>query len=162
VKALTLVVFVGCVVIGHLLVAPEAAWARAAAVAQGPRATVWDGVYSDVQARRGEQVFKTECSYCHKEDLSGGFFDDGLGRAPALAGKRAFDSSMVERWGGLTLADMVATVAATMPRQRPASLSASDYADVVSYLLFKNGAPAGPSDLAADVEVLSRIIVPKK
>src|SRR5882762_8687411 len=107
-----------------------------AAAAGQMNTSVWEGISTEAQARRGEQVFKTECSYCHNEDLSGGFFDDGLGRAPALAGKRAFDSSMVERWGGLTLADMVATVAATMPRQRPASLSASDYADVVSYLLF--------------------------
>ena len=125
--------------------------------------TVWDGVYSDAQARRGEQVFKTSCSYCHKDDLSGGFFDDGLGRAPALAGKRAFDSSLVEKWGGQTLAELVATVAATMPQNRPSSLTLENYLDVVSYVLSKNDVPAGPRDLTGDVDALSAIAIgPRK
>jgi mono/diheme cytochrome c family protein len=137
--------------------------ALAQAPAGGPRNTIWGGVYSEAQARRGEQVFKTECSYCHKEDLSGGFFDDGLGRAPALAGKRAFDSSFVDRWGGLTLADMISTIAATMPQKRPASLTLENYLDVASYLLSKNDVPAGISELPGDVNALSGIeIVPRR
>jgi cytochrome c len=119
-------------------------------------------VYSEAQARRGEQVFKVQCSYCHKDNLTGGFLDDGVGKAPALAGKRAFDSSLVERWGGLTLADMVGTVAATMPQGRPGSLTVENYIDVVSYLLFKNDVPPGAADLSADLDALSRIIVPTK
>jgi cytochrome c len=134
----------------------------APASAQATPATIWDGVYSEAQARRGEQVFKTECSYCHKEDLSGGFFDDGLGRAPALAGQRAFDSSFIDRWGGQTLGDMVATIAATMPQKRPASLTLDNYIDVATYLLSKNDVPHGASDLASDVDALGRIaIVPR-
>ncbi len=136
--------------------------AQAAGVKPGAPATIWDGVYSEAQARRGEQVFKAQCSYCHKDDLTGGFLDDGIGKAPALAGKRAFDSSLAERWGGLTLAEMVGTVAATMPQGRPSSLTAENYVDVVSYLLLKYDAPAGAADLPADVEALSRIIVPMK
>ena len=162
VRALALIGFVGALFTGNSFgqAAPERA--QAAPVApDAPTTTVWDGVYSEAQARRGEQVFKTQCSYCHKDDLSGGFIDDGIGRAPALAGKRAFDSSLAERWGGLTLVDMVATVAATMPQQRPATLSVENYVDVVSYLLSKNDARAGPSDLPANVEALSRIVVPK-
>jgi cytochrome c len=141
---------------------PSSVSAQAAGVKPGPPVTIRDGVYSEAQARRGEQVFKTECAYCHKADLSGGFMDDGVGKAPALAGKRAFDSSLVERWGGMTLAEMVGTVAATMPQGRPSTLTAENYVDVVAYLLFKNDAPAGPADLAADLETLSRIIVPMK
>ena len=136
--------------------------AGAPAWAQVTPTTIWDGVYSEAQARRGEQVFKTECSYCHKEDLSGGFFDDGLGRAPALAGKRAFDSSFMDRWGGQTLGDMIATIAATMPQKRPASLTLDNYIDVATYLLSKNDVPHGASDLPSDVDTLGRIaIVPR-
>lgn len=136
--------------------------AGAQAWAQVTPTTIWDGVYSEAQARRGEQVFKTECSYCHKEDLSGGFFDDGLGRAPALAGKRAFDSSFMDRWGGQTLGDMIATIAATMPQKRPASLTLDNYIDVATYLLSKNDVPHGASDLPSDVDTLGRIaIVPR-
>jgi cytochrome c5 len=60
----------------------------ASAQAAGAPVTIWDGMSSEAQARRGEQVFNAQCRYCHKENLSSGFFDDGLGRAPALAGKR--------------------------------------------------------------------------
>jgi cytochrome c len=132
------------------------------ASAQPTPSTIWDGVYSEAQARRGEQVFKTECSYCHKEDLSGGFIDDGLGRAPALAGKRAFDSSFMDRWGGQTVGDLVATIAATMPQKHPASLTLENYIDVATYLLSKNDVPHGASDLPGDVDALGRIaIVPR-
>jgi cytochrome c len=139
-----------------------AAAVGAPASAQATPTTIWDGVYSEAQARRGEQVFKTECSYCHKEDLSGGFFDDGLGRAPALAGKRAFDSSFMDRWGGQTLGDMIATIAATMPQKRPATLTLENYIDVATYLLSKNDVPHGGADLPSDVDALGQIaIVPR-
>jgi len=124
--------------------------------------TVWAGIYTDQQAQRGGQVFKTECSYCHQDDLSGGFFDNGVGRAPALAGPRAFDSSFTERWKDMTLAEMVATVASTMPQQKPASLTVQAYVDVVSFLLAKNNVPAGTVELPVDVDALGQILITQK
>jgi len=157
-----LVVFSAAVATLARLAGAPTVLAQQAPPGAGSSATIWDGVYSAAQAGRGEQVFKTECSYCHKEDLSGGFFDDGLGRAPALAGSRAFDSSFIDRWGGQTLGEMVATIAATMPQKRPASLTLDNYLDVTSYLLSKNDVPAGASDLSGDVDALGRIaIVPR-
>jgi cytochrome c len=137
--------------------------ALGAAASPQQNTTVWDGIYSDAQARRGEQVYKRSCGYCHRDDLTGGFFDNGVGRTPALAGPRAFDSSFVERWKNMTMADLVATVAATMPQEEPASLSAQAYVDVVCYLLSKNDVRAGPTDLPTEVEVLQHVvIVPQK
>jgi quinoprotein glucose dehydrogenase len=124
--------------------------------------TVWNGIYTEKQAQRGEQVFKSECSYCHRDDLSGGFFDNGIGRAPALAGPRAFDSSFTERWKDQTLAEMVATVASTMPQQKPASLTVQAYVDVVSYLLSKNNVPAGNMELPVDVDALGQLLITQK
>lgn len=124
---------------------------------QREQRTVWDGIYTETQARRGEQAYKSACSYCHRDDLTGGFFDNGVGRAPALAGPRAFDASFLERWKDLTMAELVATVAATMPQQEPASLAADVYADIVSYLLAKNGIPSGSSELPTSVEALQDI-----
>jgi quinoprotein glucose dehydrogenase len=124
--------------------------------------TVWSGIYTDKQAQRGEQVYKTECSYCHHDDLSGGFFDNGVGRAPALAGPRAFDSSFAERWKDMTLAEMVAAVASTMPQQKPASLTVQAYVDVVSFLLLKNNVPAGNVELPIDVDALGQIAITQK
>jgi S-disulfanyl-L-cysteine oxidoreductase SoxD len=124
--------------------------------------TIWDGIYTEEQARRGEQVFKSECSYCHRDDLAGGFLDDGVGRAPALAGPRAFGSSLVERWKDLTLTDMVASIAATMPQPKPASLTLQGYVDVVGYLFSKNKIPPGSLELPVDAEALGRLLITEK
>jgi cytochrome c len=127
-----------------------------------PSRSVWDGIYSEAQARRGEQVYQRECAYCHQPDLRGGFFDNGVGRAPALSGPKAFDSSLVERWRDQTVGEMISTIAATMPQQKPATLSVENYIDVATFLLSKNGVPAGASDLPADIEALQRIVIAAK
>jgi S-disulfanyl-L-cysteine oxidoreductase SoxD len=124
--------------------------------------TIWDGIYTEEQARRGEQVFKSECSYCHRDDLAGGFLDDGVERAPALAGPRAFGSSLVERWKDLTLTDMVATIAATMPQPKPASLTLQAYVDLVGYLFSKNNIPAGRQELPPEADSLGQLLITEK
>jgi cytochrome c len=150
--------------IGRVAAVMMAAAAAATALSAQPQAarTVWDGVYAAPQARRGEQVFKSECSYCHRDDLSGGFFDGGALPAPALAGPRAFGSSFVERWKDLSVGEMVATIASTMPQQKPSSLTLQQYVDVVSYLFERNDVPAGPSELAVDVATLGEILITAK
>jgi cytochrome c len=139
--------------------------ATATAIAAGQDArqrTIWDGVYSEAQARRGEEAYKLSCGYCHKDDLTGGFFDDGTGRAPALAGARAFDSSFEKRWSGVSVGDMLLEIGEKMPLQDPASLTVQAYTDIVCYLLAKNDVPAGAQELPADLEKLKEIrITPK-
>lgn len=124
--------------------------------------TIWQGVYTAEQAKRGEAAYSSNCSYCHRDDLSGGFFDDGNGRAPALAGPRAFDSSLTSRWGDASMGEMIATIASTMPQQRPATLTLQTYVDIVSYILMKNGVPSGNRELPTDVEALQRIVITEK
>ena len=118
-------------------------------------------MYTEAQARRGEQAYKSNCSYCHKDDLRGGF-EDNFGRAPALAGERAFDSSFSERWNGSTMAEMVGAIASIMPQDKPGSLSVETYLDIVSFLLSKNEVPAGNQELPADINVLNQIIIKAK
>jgi mono/diheme cytochrome c family protein len=33
--------------------------------------TIWDGVYSEEQAKRGEQLYGEHCARCHGEGLGG-------------------------------------------------------------------------------------------
>jgi len=43
--------------------------------AQAPDAasrSVWDGVYTEEQAKRGEPIYKKECAACHGDMLTGG------------------------------------------------------------------------------------------
>jgi cytochrome c len=135
--------------------------AAAATLAQQPR-SIWDAVYSGDQAARGEKVYQRECAYCHQPDLRGGFIDDAVGRAPALAGPQAFDSSFEERWGGQSVAQFVATLAATMPQPKPSSLSVQTYVDITAFLLQKNGAPSGSEELRPDLDSLSAILIQPK
>lgn len=121
--------------------------------------TIWDGVYTEAQAGRGEKAYKLACGYCHKDTLEGGFFDDGTGRAPALAGPRAFDSSFAKRWDGVTAGEMLIEIGTTMPQQDPGSLPPETYVDILSFLLSKNEVPAGATELPADLEALQRILV---
>ncbi|MBM3771371.1 MAG: hypothetical protein FJW27_08810 [Acidimicrobiia bacterium] len=132
---------------------PSAATARA----QGR--TVWDRVYSRAQSARGEAAYKLSCGYCHKDDLSGGFMDDGVGRAVPLAGPHAFNSTFEARWKDQTLGDMVYAIASTMPKESPTSLPLSAYVDIVTFLLDRNGVPAGETDLPADVSTLRAIAI---
>jgi S-disulfanyl-L-cysteine oxidoreductase SoxD len=133
-----------------------------AALASAQGRTIWNGVYSEAQAKRGGAVYNSECSYCHRDDLSGGFFDGGAVQAPALAGSRAFGSSFSERWNDMTVGEMVAAIASTMPQQKPASLTLQQYVDVVSYLFSKNGVPAGPAELPTDVSALGDLLITPK
>jgi S-disulfanyl-L-cysteine oxidoreductase SoxD len=130
--------------------------------AQPAERTVWEGVYTQAQADRGEKAYKLSCGYCHKDDLSGGFFDDGNGRAPALAGARAFDSSFEKRWTGVTVGEMVIDIGTAMPQKDPGSLPPETYVDIISFLLSKNGVPAGARELPADLEALQSIRVTAK
>jgi S-disulfanyl-L-cysteine oxidoreductase SoxD len=124
--------------------------------------TAWDGVYTKAQAARGHEAYKLACGYCHKDDLSGGFMDDGVGRAAALAGPMAFGSSFAERWKDQSLGDMVFVIASTMPKESPTSLSLTTYVDIVAYVLERNGAPAGETELAVDVVALRAIEIAAK
>ena len=120
----------------------------AAARAQDDSASVWDGVFTEEQAMRGETAYEQECATCHLADLLG----DGI--APALAGA-AFDF----RWSDLSVGDMFVAIRATMPQGAPASLSPQAYVDIVSYMLQKNDFPAGGDELTAAEDALNRIII---
>ena len=79
-------------------------------VAAGSR-SVWDGVYTKVQANRGQTAYREECFKCHGENLSGG--DAG----PPLAG-----DEFLRKWNGKTAGDLFGVIRKTMPSDDPGSL----------------------------------------
>ena len=129
-----------------------------AAPSDGPNVTqekavksVWDGVYTEEQAQRGQATYLQECSACHFDDLLG----DGI--APALVGP-----SFTFRWSDLSVGDVVLTIRATMPEEAPGSLSTQDYVDVAAYLLKVNQYPPGEEELGRDVPSLEQIMIEAK
>jgi len=108
--------------------------------------SVWDGVYTEEQAKRGEAVYKKECSACHGEMLTGGE------SAPPLTGG-AFQAN----WNGLTLADLFDRIRKTMPQGKPGSLTRQQDAEVLAFLLSINKFPAGKTELYRQSEMLKEI-----
>ena len=108
--------------------------------------TVWNAVYSDAQAKRGEEKYGQYCAKCHGPDLS------GADAAPALMGAE-FNSG----WNDLSVGDLFERLRVTMPADKPGSVSRQDNADVVAFLLAKNGFPAGDAELPTQTEILKTI-----
>ena len=123
-----------------------------AVAAQNPpaRRSVWDGVYTDAQAARGERQYGRSCEQCHGPDLAG----DAVMEIPALS----LDSFMTS-WNGKTVKDLFDTVKRSMPKDKPGSLGTGSYVDVVAYLLQANKFPSGAKELARTPEDLAPIII---
>lgn len=113
---------------------------------------MWDGVYTNTQAKRGEVVFTRSCIACHanKPGEAGGH-----GPAPSVMGE---DFSF--RWTDVAIVDLFDTIRQTMPEAAPNSLSAAEYADVTAYLLKLNNYPSGAAELdPAERDVLQLIYI---
>jgi cytochrome c len=120
--------------------------------ASGQERSVWDGVYTEEQSKRGERAYADSCANCHNADLTGSQV------VPALLG-----ADFLTKWNGSMVGDLFELVRSTMPQDGPGSLSPAQYADVVAFMLNKNKFPAGATDLPADLEGLKTIrIEPSK
>jgi mono/diheme cytochrome c family protein len=122
------------------LVAPGGAEAR-----QSARQSIWDGVYSEDQAARGNTQFQQHCGRCHGANLAGTF------ETPPLVGR------FKPYWSGATLDVLFDYVATAMPLDHPGSLSRAANADIVAFLLRANDFPAGTKELSASSEDLKAI-----
>jgi|SRR5690349_5306265 mono/diheme cytochrome c family protein len=116
--------------------------------AQAPAEThsVWDGVYTEEQAKRGETVYQKECAACHGAQLTGGE------SAPPLTGG-VFQAN----WNGLTLGDLFDRIRKTMPLSKPNSLPRQQVADVLAFMLSNNKFPTGKTELYRQSEMLKEI-----
>jgi cytochrome c len=108
--------------------------------------SVWDGVYTEEQAKRGEPVYRKECAACHGEQLNGGE------SAPPLAG-----GAFLSNWNGLTLGDLFDRVRKTMPQTSPGRLSRQQDADILAFMLSMNKFPSGKTELYRQTEMLKEI-----
>ncbi len=101
--------------------------------------TVWDGVYTEGQAERGQVLYTEACSACHAADLRGD------NTSPSLVGM-----SFVFLWGGSTLFALFERIQERMPPDRPGTLSAQTYRDILAFVLRENSYPAGAQELEMD------------
>jgi mono/diheme cytochrome c family protein len=114
--------------------------------AQAGATSVWAGVYTDEQAKRGEAIYYERCGACHGPQLEGGDM------TPALLGG-VFTST----WNDLPLSDLFERIRITMPLNQPSTLSRQQTADVTAFLLKSNKWPAGQIELPRELEPLKEI-----
>jgi mono/diheme cytochrome c family protein len=117
--------------------------------AQEPAAesrSVWDGVYTEAQAKRGEALYQKECRGCHGVALAGGE------SSPPLTG-----GAFLSNWNGLTLGDLLERIRKTMPQNAPGKLSRPQNADILAFLLSANKFPFGKTELPRQTEFLKEI-----
>jgi mono/diheme cytochrome c family protein len=118
-----------------------------AALAQDPATrSVWDGVYTQEQATRGQGLYNKECAACHGQSLSGGE------EAPPLSG-----GAFTANWNGLTVGDLFERIRVSMPEGRPGTLGRQQNADILAYVLSGNQFPAGKGELVKETELLKQI-----
>jgi S-disulfanyl-L-cysteine oxidoreductase SoxD len=111
-----------------------------------PSRSVWDGVYTQEQATRGQAQYNKECAACHGQSLSGGE------EAPPLSG-----GAFMANWNGLTVGDLFERIRVSMPEGRPGTLSRQQNADALAYILSGNQFPAGKTELNKETELLKQI-----
>jgi mono/diheme cytochrome c family protein len=125
-----------------MLVALAALATAAGAVA----ATVWDGVYTEAQASRGQALFQSQCAPCHGEPAKG----TPLG--PALSGE-----DFLLTYEGKTASDLYDKILKTMPSDDPGKLQPAQAADLMTYIFSANRWPAGQKELGTDPAELKQI-----
>lgn len=126
--------------------AVQAANQQPAPSASPEQRSVWDGVYSEQQAKRGESIYSRECSLCHGDKLKG---NDST---PPLSG-----NDFAADWDGRTLGDLFKKIRLTMPQGEPDRLNQQQDADVLAYILSFNKFPSGKDELPSEVAPLKAI-----
>jgi mono/diheme cytochrome c family protein len=115
---------------------------RALAHAQGDsvKSSPAPGVYSDSQATRGAEVYRTQCGRCHSpKDHSGADFQ--------------------LHWNGLTVKALYDYLRSTMPDDDPGTLSEDEYLTSMAYIFRLNGMPAGSMPVTNDTTVLKKLTI---
>jgi mono/diheme cytochrome c family protein len=111
-----------------------------------PTKSVWDGVYTEEQAKRGAPMYGEQCASCHGPELMGGEMAPPLATGDFLAG-----------WDGLTVGDLFERIRTSMPQNAPGSLSGQQNADILAFIFSANKFPAGPAELSSQAMMLKDI-----
>ena len=108
--------------------------------------TIWDGVYTEKQRRRGEAVYDSSCLHCHGSDL------EGEEVVPDLAGEQ-----FLKRWKRKRVGNLFEFIRTEMPPKLKDRLTPPEYADVIAYILSRNKAPVGQKALGSNFAALQAI-----
>lgn len=108
-----------------------------------------DGLFTSAQAVAGRAAYQRACAECHGANV-----DDGAS-APPLRG-----AAFLAHYAGKPAADLFTYVSTKMPAGSPGSLSATEYTQIIAYLLQQNNFATGLKDLASDAAALASVTIP--
>jgi mono/diheme cytochrome c family protein len=104
------------------------------------------GFFDAAQVASGRFDYSQRCSVCHGAQLQGA-------GAPALHGP-----TFAAQWNGKALSEFYKYVHDQMPVGQAGTLDGQQYADIVAYMLSRNGFPSGPMELPTQIEELNQIV----
>ena len=119
--------------------------------------SIWDGVFTVEQARRGQTAYTGPCDRCHGYKLDGASDDPDMLPAPPAAGPK-----FLRNWEGRSLAALFEYTQRTMPANNPGLLTTQELVDVIAYMLLVSGVPAGDTDLGVEPRDLARILIERR
>ena len=105
----------------------------------GSMVSTTTGVYLETQAKAGQEIFEATC----------------LGGCHNMASHRG--AAFKNHWDGRPLWDIFKLINEEMPKDDPGSLSVTDTANLVAYILKLNGQPAGKEELSTEPAALKKI-----
>ena len=114
--------------------------------AQETATSVWDGVYTEEQAQRGDLVYTKSCAECHGPAL------EGIDDSPPLSG-----DDFLWDWNELSVGDLFERIRVSMPDGKENSVTKQEKADVLAFVLQKNDFPTGETEIEASTQALRPI-----
>ena len=140
-----------------LIIGAALACAAAVAGAQTVKpVSVWSGVYTAAQNKRGEELHSAVCVMCHGPQLNGAGQPE-MPPSPAIA-----RASLLRKWSGQTVAALFVYVRHTMPPDAPGTLTDQQTIDSIAHMLAMSDMPAGNKELPADLKALGNILIQAK
>jgi mono/diheme cytochrome c family protein len=119
----------------------------------GQKRSVWSGVYTKAQAKRGEEFYEGACSHCHGERLNGAGAPD---QPPSPAIARV---GFLRKWSGQSVAALFTFVRTKMPPDNPGTYGAQENIDAIAHIFAVSNIPAGDKELPSDPKALEGIVI---
>ena len=119
----------------------------------GTKVSVWSGVYTAAQNKRGEELHSTACASCHGPRLNGAGQPE-MPPSPAIA-RAAF----LRKWAGQTVGALLVYVREKMPPDSPGTLTDQQCIDAIAHMFAVSDMPAGDRELPLDPNALADIVI---
>lgn len=117
------------------------------------KVSIWAGVYTAEQSKRGEAFYPGACAQCHGPRLNGATQPD---QPPSPAIARV---GFLKKWAGKSVAELFEVVRERMPSDNPGTLTDQQAADVIAHMFAVSNIPTGSKELPASMKSLEAFVI---